>query len=150
MNPADWKRLSVVGDGAALDIEGVDVWWHEWRRLDIGTLTVRHPSHPHQRHVLRPYAIVPEDDPILFCAGELSNCVWCFHVPANGQPGWTCRGMTVNERLNASALSDAFDAAIRAGQEKRAQDILIATGLRPHQATETVAATLANPETYGF
>jgi len=150
MNSADWKLLSVVGDGAALDIEGVDVWWHEWRRLDIGTLTVPHPSYPDQRHTLRPYAIVPEADPILFCAGELSNCVWCFHVPASGQPSRTCKGMTVNERLYAMTLLEAFDAAIRAREGKRAQDILIATGLRPHQATETVAMTLANPETHGF
>jgi hypothetical protein len=47
-------------------------------------------------------------------------------------------------------LSEAFGEAIRARQEKRAQDILIATGLRPHQATETVEMTLANPGTYGF
>ena len=150
MNSADWTLLSVVTDGVTLEIGGVDVWWHEWRRLDIGTLTVPHPSYPRQRHTLRPYAITPDVDPILFCAGELSNGVWCFHVPANGQPSQRCKGMTVNERLNASKLLDAFGEAIRAKQQKRAEDTLIATGLRPHQAAETVTTILATPETYGF
>ena len=57
MNPADWTLLSVVTEGAALDIEPVDVWWHEWRCLDIGTLEAPHPSYPRRRHILRPSVI---------------------------------------------------------------------------------------------
>ena len=150
LDPGDWVLLAVVTEGNAVEFDGVDLWWHKWRPLDIGTLTVPHPSYPQQRHTLWPYAIEPGGDPIVFCAGELSNSVWCFHVPSRGQPKQVCAGMTVNERLFGLSLLNAFDQAINERNDRRASDILIATGLSSTQATETVSAIFANPEFYGF
>lgn len=142
MNPADWTLLSVVTEGETVEIEGVDLWWREWRRLDIGTLDVPHPSYPSQRHTLRPYGIETGAGTLLFCAGELSNGVWCFHVPATGQPMRRFAGATVNERLSLAGLSELFDRAIGDRNERRARDLLTATGLVGEQAEDTVAAVL--------
>jgi len=150
MRSDDWTLLSVVTENDALEIEEVDLWWQEWHRLQIGTLRVPHPSYQHQRHTLRPYAIEPVSGTILFCAGELSNGVWCFYVPAKGQPRLFCKGMTVNERLYENDLLDAFDLAVRARKERPAKDALIATGLSQRQATETVEAIFAHPKSYGY
>lgn len=150
MNISEWTFLTVGTELQIVEIEGTDVWMSEWRSLDIGTLEVPHPSYPHQRHKLWPYVVERGGQPVMFCAGELSNGVWCFYVPANGQPARTFKAMTVNERLYASNLLDAFDLAIAAREDKRAKDLLIATGLTTHQATETVATILKNPQAYGY
>ncbi len=148
LDPSDWVLLSVVTEGNAMEIDGIDLWWHEWRRLDIGTLQVPHPSYRQQVHTLWPYAIETDDDPLVFCAGELSNGVWCFHIPSRGQPKDVCTGMTVNERLYALKLLQPFDLAIGERNDRRAQDILIATGLSFTQGFETVSSIFANPERY--
>jgi len=149
MNNTDWTLLSVLTEGDLLEIEGADVWMQEWRRLDIGTIEVPHPSYRHQRHTLWPFAVEYQGQPVIFCAGELSNGVWCFHVPAK-QPSQKFKGITVNERLYESGLLEEFDFAINARNEKRAKDVLIATGLNGHQANETVEAILRDPKAYGF
>jgi hypothetical protein len=150
MDAKDWTFLSVVTDGAELEIEGADVWWHEWRRLGIGTLEVPHPNYLRQRHNLSLFAMEPAGVTLLFCAGELSNNVWCFYVPAGGQPALELRGATVNERLYQTGLLDDFDRAIKADDRGRATDILIATGLGGDQASDSVDTILQNPETYGY
>jgi len=58
--------------------------------------------------------------------------------------------MTVNERLSELKLFDPFDLAIRERNNRRAKDLLIATGLRGKQATETVLAILSKPKFYSF
>jgi hypothetical protein len=150
LDPGDWALLTVVTEGNAVEFDGVDLWRQEWRSLDIGTLTVPHPSYPQQSHTLWPYAIERSGDALVFCAGELSNGVWCFHVPSRGQPKHLCMGMTVNERLCKLKLDQAFDQAIGERKDQRARDILIATGLGSRAATETVAKIMADPERYGF
>lgn len=142
ISTADWTLLTVVTEGEAVEVVGIDLWWREWRRLDIGTLEVPHPSYPSQVHTLRPYGIEVEAGTLLFCAGELSNGVWCFHVPAGGQPMDRFRGATVNERLSLAGLSDPFDRAIGERNERRARDLLLATGLHGEQAAKTAAAAL--------
>lgn len=112
MNSSDWNLLTVATEGEAVEIDGIDVWWHDWRRLHIDTVSVPHPSFSNQMHTLWPYAIEPVDIPILFYAGELSNGVWCFYVPSKGQPSARCGGMTVNERLYESNLADAYKEAV--------------------------------------
>ena len=77
----EWSYLSVVTDGEPLIINGTNVWDYEWKNWDIGTFEVPHPSYPDQRHTMWPYFIEINDKHILFAAGELSNCVWCFYVP---------------------------------------------------------------------
>ena len=78
----DWKLLEVVHDGEPLELEGANVWDFGWSRLDDSALEVPHPSYPSQRHTLWPYSIEVGGNTIEFAAGELSNCVWCFYVPA--------------------------------------------------------------------
>ena len=109
-----------------------------------------HPDYREQTHTLRPYAIEPSGSPIIFCAGEVSNNVWCFHVPAKGQPGRELTGMSVNERRFETGRLDDFDRAIAAGNNKCAIDILIASGLSGGQADELVSTILENPAKYGF
>jgi len=150
MNQDDWTLLSVAIEGEALEIDGADVWHHEWRRLDIGILEVPHPSYPQQRHKLWPYVIEAPAGTVLFCAGELSNGVWCFYTPARGQAGTIFKGMTINERLVAAGLSTDFDRAVAARNKRLAEDLLIATGLSVRQASETVASLFKNPDAYGF
>ena len=150
MRNTDWTYLAVASDGEPLEIGGTDVWWHEWQRLEIGTLDVAHPSYPDQTHRLWPYAIESDSGPLIFCAGELSNALWCFHVPVSGQPAQMHKGATVNERLVLTGWLDPFDAAIEDRSAKRAEDILIATGLLRQQASDTVAVILDDPRKYGF
>jgi len=77
-----WKLLAVVAEGESLKISGADVWSIEWNALGSESLMVPHPSYPDQRHKLTTYYICNGESKIEFAAGELSNCVWCFYVPA--------------------------------------------------------------------
>jgi len=145
----DWKLLSAVVEAEFLEIEGVDVWMAKWVKLDVGILEVPHPSYPQQRHKLWPHYIETDGLTILFAAGELSNGVWCFYVPRNGQSMQKTSGTTVNEKLSHSGLFDAFDKAISTDNRNMAADILIISGLSSTQATETVSEIISNPKLYG-
>jgi hypothetical protein len=59
-------------------------------------------------------------------------------------------GMTVNERLVASGLTEPFDAAVDAGDRKAAVDLLTKVAMSDVSAAATVDAILANPRRYGF
>ena len=59
-------------------------------------------------------------------------------------------GMTVNERLFATALFDQWDIAIRARDRERAIEILMRVELTSTEAAETTDAVLTNPAFYGF
>jgi hypothetical protein len=78
----DWKLLKVVTDGEPLVLEGENVWAFEWDDIELDSFEVPHPSYPNQRHRLKPYSITVGKKTIAFAAGELSNSVWCFYVPA--------------------------------------------------------------------
>ena len=146
----EWKLLGMVTEGAPLSIEGCEVWLGKWNRLKLGTLEVPHPSYPAQRHRLWPYFLDENGKTVLFLAGELSNGAWCFYVPARGQPANRCKGMTVLERLTTLGLSEPFDLAVGKRDESGAGSLLIAAGLNPVQARESVAAIFAEPKKYGY
>jgi len=78
----DWSYLTTVADGEPLEIEGVNVWEGKWHSTGDQPIIVPHPNYPSQRHELYPSFIEVGGKKILFAAGELSNCVWCFYVPA--------------------------------------------------------------------
>ena len=59
-------------------------------------------------------------------------------------------GMTVNERLYASGLLDAFDAAVARGDEDELIRLLESVRLSHADACATAFATLADPVRYGF
>jgi hypothetical protein len=60
------------------------------------------------------------------------------------------RGMTVNERLVAAGLLDAFDTASRNRYKSKMIEILLQVQMSPDQAEETVSAILSNPTKYGL
>jgi hypothetical protein len=60
------------------------------------------------------------------------------------------RGMTVNERLVAAGLLNAFDAAARSRNKSNMIDILLQVQLDANQAEETVKAILNDPAKYGL
>jgi hypothetical protein len=55
------------------------------------------------------------------------------------------RGMTVNERLVAAGLLDAFDAAGRNRNKSKMVAILLQVQMSPDQAEKTVSAILSDP-----
>ena len=58
-------------------------------------------------------------------------------------------GMTVNERLFAAGLLDAWDEAVRGRNRSRMIEVLLEVGLA-HDAEPISDAVLANPKFYGF
>jgi len=78
----EWKFVNIVADGQPIMVNGVNPWNHEWVSLDKEPIEVPHPSYPNQKHKMRQYKIVTGNKTIIFAAGEYSNCVWGFYVPA--------------------------------------------------------------------
>ena len=64
--------------------------------------------------------------------------------------GYKYNGMTVNERLLAAGLLNAFGAAARSGDQSAMIDILLSVAMTPHQCKQTTDAIMANPKTYGY
>jgi hypothetical protein len=59
-------------------------------------------------------------------------------------------GMTVNERLYAADLIEAWDAAVMRRDRAKMLEILMVTELTAEQAASTLDTTLADPGKYGF
>lgn len=58
------------------------------------------------------------------------------------------RGMTVNERLVAAGLLDAFDTAGRNRNKSKMIEILLQVQMSPDQAEKTVSMILSDPAKY--
>lgn len=76
-----WKTLGVVCEGDPMLIEGLNVWDHEWKRLEWPRLELPHPSYPSQRHAMSVYEITAGGKCVRFSTGELSANVYGFYVP---------------------------------------------------------------------
>jgi hypothetical protein len=76
-----WGFISIGFEGASVDVHGFDPWQCEWSRCADETITVAHPSYPHQRHTMFVYRLA-EAPHVRFAAGEFSNGVWGFFVPS--------------------------------------------------------------------
>lgn len=59
----------------------MDLWAAEWTATG-SSVTVAHPQYPSQRHVMSVYETTGSVPRIRFAAGEFSNGVWGFFVPA--------------------------------------------------------------------
>ena len=59
-------------------------------------------------------------------------------------------GMTINERLFALKVMDAFDEAIKLKDINSAIKILQECGLSHSSALETITSIFKNPKHYGF
>jgi hypothetical protein len=77
-----WKVVGVVGDGERINIGGVNPWNHKWNPTGQVPINLQHPSYSNQMHTMHIYEIETAGRVILFAAGELSACVWRFHVPS--------------------------------------------------------------------
>ena len=76
-----WRFVWIGVEGNAVHIDGVNPWRVNWTAT-ARRIVVPHPSYPAQRHQLEVYEITGSDPPVVFAAGELSNGVWGFFVPA--------------------------------------------------------------------
>ncbi len=79
---SDWREAHVGPEGDDVTIDGVEVWRWGWRATGEDAVRLPHPSHRDQRHVFQVYEAGPPGGPVRFAAGELSNGVWGFYVPA--------------------------------------------------------------------
>jgi len=77
-----WKNVHVGFEGDGVKVGGLQIWDENWRPTGETAVLLPHPSYPHQRHRFDIYEVGPQERPIRFAAGELSNGVWGFYVPA--------------------------------------------------------------------
>ena len=82
MDSTDWRAVHVGFANDDLSIGGVEVWKRKWRATREPVLQLPHPAYPEQRHHVAIYAVDGPAGPVRFAAGELSNGVWGFYVPA--------------------------------------------------------------------
>lgn len=76
-----WRFVSIGAEGHATDVGGTNPWDVDWVRR-IRRITVAHPDYPDESHQLDVYELAAGDPPVIFAAGELSNGVWAFFIPA--------------------------------------------------------------------
>lgn len=76
-----WRFISIGFEGQQTDVGGINPWEVEWTATG-GRIMVTHPQYPSQRHVMFTYEVKGSVPPIRFAAGEFSNGVWGFFVPA--------------------------------------------------------------------
>jgi hypothetical protein len=83
-DPVDegWRLLSIGFERDAVEVDGVGLWDATWRATGQ-KITVAHPSHKSQRHHMAIYEAADTDPLIVFAAGEFSNGVWGFFLPAS-------------------------------------------------------------------
>jgi hypothetical protein len=75
-------RLETIGFSIDdIRIDGLSVWKHKWRSVEIEPILRPHPSYPNQIHRYDVYEIGDATLPVRFAASELSNGVWAFYVP---------------------------------------------------------------------
>ncbi len=79
---ASWREAHIGFSNSALRLDGLEVWKSKWRDLKLPPVYLPHPAQPQQTHAYDLYEIGPLDSPVRFAAGELSNGVWGFYVPA--------------------------------------------------------------------
>lgn len=77
-----WRFADIGFEGDPTDIGGgLNPWSMDWG-TSTGWIVVAHPSYPWQRHSVAVYQPNVGGHVVQFAAGELSNGVWGFFVPA--------------------------------------------------------------------
>jgi hypothetical protein len=77
-----WEHVAIGLEGDKVSLSGLNPWQLKWHALEEPPITVAHPSYPHQRHPMWVYELHTEGKTVKFAAGEFSNGVWGFYVPA--------------------------------------------------------------------
>lgn len=76
-----WQLVRICFEGQQTDVAGAQLRQVEWASTGE-RITVAHPQYPAQRHVMSVYEVAGSDPAVRFAAGEFSNGVWGFYVPA--------------------------------------------------------------------
>jgi hypothetical protein len=74
--------VAICFEGDLVSLGGLNPWHLKWHALQEAAITVAHPSYLQERHTMWVYELQSEGKAIKFAAGEFSNCVWGFYVPA--------------------------------------------------------------------
>ena len=77
-----WKNVSIGFQSDFISLDGLNPWRLNWHELEEPPITVAHPSYPQQRHAMWVYELRGENKTVKFAAGEFSNGVWGFYIPA--------------------------------------------------------------------
>lgn len=77
-----WLYVGAVGSSEPFAINGLDVWQHRWQRVEeVPRAAVRDP-HYGQPYEMDVYRITEGLQTAVFAAGEFSNGIFGFYVPA--------------------------------------------------------------------
>lgn len=82
MDSNDWRAVHVGFGNDGLAIDGAEIWKTKWRPTREPVLQLPHPAYPDQHHYFNVYVVDGPHGAVRFAAGELSNGVWGFYVPA--------------------------------------------------------------------
>ena len=78
--PLGWSHAGTCVEGERFEIQGVNVWDHEWTPMRPEEYaTVKDPTYG-QDYDFTVCEIVVGSQRIVFAAGEFSNSVWGFYV----------------------------------------------------------------------
>ena len=77
-----WHSVHIGFENDGVEIGGVKIWPAKWRETGQDPVMLPHPAYPNQRHRFDIYEVGSAARPVRFAAGELSNGVWGFYVPA--------------------------------------------------------------------
>ncbi len=78
---AGWRVAHLGFENDGLTLAGFPIWQADWGQAEQETVQLPHPAHPQQLHTYWVFNL-PGNPPLRFAAGELSNGVWGFYVPA--------------------------------------------------------------------
>ena len=85
-NPTNWELVKVISDGEELEIDGLNVWDHDWVKFEDCSFEVTSPVEPnHKPDVLKGkckidvYCMNQENTFVYFAAAEISNGIWAFY-----------------------------------------------------------------------
>ena len=71
---SNWKHLKTVIDSDPFELEGLNIWEHEWKSTGK-SINIRDPLYS-QDYTFNVFEISDGTKVIRFAAGEYSNCVW--------------------------------------------------------------------------
>ncbi len=74
-----WRFFHAGPEGQSCLIDGLEVWKHEWLRVQGERVTIKDPLYG-QIFRFPVYQILSDTGPVRFAAGEFSNGVWGFYV----------------------------------------------------------------------
>jgi diaminohydroxyphosphoribosylaminopyrimidine deaminase/5-amino-6-(5-phosphoribosylamino)uracil reductase len=136
----DGTGVRILRDAGVEVVEGV---CEGEVRLQLGAWVLAY--HPHE--VLRRARAMPDDERVARLAAMYGVSPPVVEALLGGP---LAGAMTVNERVVAAGLVDAFDEAARRRDRQQLVALLVQAALPRDAAEETVAALLASPAKYGY